>query len=131
MFSALAVVALARFSDAIDKLDDPKVVTLNAPLVMLVLSVIIPTIAGRVTQAKSRWTGAILVALNVVAAALTALVVDNGTAVISATTAINALVGALLSQGAYRWVLAPNGVTNNPAANPQGVAKLGPDSGIG
>lgn len=112
-------------------LDTHSIIVLNAPVVMLITSLIIPAIAGRLTKVTSRWTGPLLILLNALAAGLTALVVDDGSAVFSVNTLLNAVVGALASHLAYKAVLAPNGITNNPAANPQGVAKLGPDSGIG
>lgn len=112
-------------------LDETRVFTLNAPLVIMITSIVIPIIAGKVTKVSSRWTGPIMLALNAVAAALTSLVAENGQAVFSAQTLFTALVGAFSSQLAYRTLLAPNGITNNPAANREGVAKLGPDKGLG
>lgn len=124
MLESYAVAALAV-------IDRTTLVTINAPIVMLIISVIIPAIAGRLTKVTSRWTGPLMLGLNAVSAGLLTLVVDNGSAVFSVNTLINAVAGALASQLAYKTLLAPNGVTNNPASNPQGVAKLGPDKGIG
>jgi len=107
-----------------------KVIVLNAPVVMLIVGLIIPAIAGKATKVTSRWTGPILLVLSAISAGLMALIVEDGSAVFTLNTLLNVVVQAVVARTAYKTLLAPFGITNNPEASPKGDAKLDPNSGI-
>lgn len=110
--------------------DAPQAIHVNALIITALVGTLIPVIVGIVTKSTNKYKDLLLVVLNAVSAAIVKSVVPDGGATFTAQTVLAMLAGIVASMATYRAVLAPTGVTNNPAHNPEGKASLGADKGL-
>lgn len=107
---------------------DTAAFVISAPVVMFIVSALIPIINGLMTKytLPSKVKAVITIVLNAVAAAVVTAVTVDGSAVFSNQTLLTFLYGTGISIFSYLGVYVPFNLTSS---SPNG--KLGPTTGIG
>ena len=107
---------------------DPSAFVIAAPIVMTVISLIIPLVTGLLTKyTLPGWIkGIITIVLNAIAAAILTATQADGTAVFSNATLMTAIYGVIISVVTYLSVYKSAGLTSS---SPDGA--LAPRAGIG
>lgn len=101
--------------------------TLSRPLVTLITATLIPLITGYLTSIRlAGWVkGVITLLLNAVVAVITTNLDPSGAAIISSQTFMNAIIGFIISLGAYHGILKGAKLTSSRTDG-----KLSPESGL-
>lgn len=120
-------VALAADSVSVDG-DSPSAYVIAAPVVMLVISLLIPIVNGLLTKytLPSSVKAVATIVLNAVAALVLTATQADGTAVISNTALLTFVYGTTISIVSYLGLYKPVGLTSS---TPDG--KLAPTKGAG
>lgn len=100
-------------------------VVLAPPIVMVILSIVIPLVVGIISKASlaSGVKAVIMLVLNALNAFIVTAVVVDGSAVFTKTAFMNFVLGVVVSVATYFGVYKPVGLSSHGA--------LGPDVGIG
>jgi small basic protein len=107
---------------------EPAAYVIAAPVVMLVISLLIPIVNGLLTKytLPSSVKAVITIVLNAVAALIVTATQADGTAVFSNTALMTFVFGTTISVMSYLGLYKPVGLTSSKSDG-----KLGPSTGIG